>query len=142
MPKVCPSYSTADRELARELAAFLERGAAVEVLLEECEMPLIGDLIAKVEEGLAADVVLVLLSPEAVPPRWPLERWKSVFWDQAAEVGTVLATLLCRDTKFPDLLRRKNFFDVRHNRPAAFRAIKRWLMSLSPVACEAPFISA
>jgi len=142
MPKVFPCYCTPDRELVHELASFLERGAGVEVLLEEGEMPPGGDLIAKVEEGLSADVVLVLLSPEAVPPRWVLERWKSVFWEQAAEVGTTLATLLCRDSKFPDLLRRKNFFDLRQNRLAAFRAIKRWLMSLSPAPQKAPFAPA
>src|ERR1022692_3694754 len=142
MPKVFPCYSTPDRELVHELAAFLERGAGVEVLLEEGEMQPGGDLIAKVEEGLSADVVLVLLSPEAVPPRWVLERWKSVFWEQAAEVGTALATLLCRDAKFPDLLRRKNFFDLRHNRLTAFRAIKRWLISLSPLPQKAPFAPA
>src|SRR5580658_10161008 len=142
MPKVFPCYATSDRELVHELAAFLERGAGVEVLLEEGEMQPGGDLIAKVDEGLSADVVLVLLSPEAVPPRWPLERWKSVFWEQAAQAGTALATLLCRDSKFPDLLRRKNFFDLRQNRLAGFRAIKRWLMSLSPVPQQAPFAPA
>jgi hypothetical protein len=139
MLKVFPCYSTPDRELVHELAAFLERGAGVEVLSEEGEMQPSQDLIAKVEEGLSADVVLVLLSPEAVPARWVLERWKPVFWEQAAAVGTALATLLCRDAKFPDLLRRKNFFDLRQNRLAAFRAIKRWLMSLSPLPRKAPF---
>jgi hypothetical protein len=142
MPKVFPCYSAPDRELVHELAAFLERGAGVEVLLEEGEMQPGADLIAKVEEGLSADVVLVLLSPEAVPPRWILERWKSVFWEQAAAMGTALATLLCRDSKFPDLLRRKNFFDLRQNRLAAFRAIKRWLMGLSPLPQQAPFAPA
>ena len=140
MPKVFPCYSTSDRDLACELAAFLERGAGVEVLLEEGEMQPGEDLIAKVQEGLSADVVMVLLSPEAVPARWVLERWKSVFWEQAAEVGTALATLLCRDCKFPDLLRRKDFFDFRSNRLAAFRAAKRWLLRLGPASQEAPFV--
>jgi hypothetical protein len=142
MPKVFPCYSTSDKDLACQLAAFLERGVGVEVLLEEGDMSPGEDLIAKVQEGLSADAVLVLLSPESVPGRWVLERWKSVFWDQAAEVGTSLATLLCRDCKFPDLLRRKNFFDLRANRLAAFRSIKRWLLGLWPAAQEAPFIPA
>lgn len=142
MPKVFPCYAASDRELARDLAAFLERGTGVEVLLEEGEMPPGADLVAKVEEGLAADVVLVLLSAAAVPPRWILERWKSVFWEQAAEVGTEVATLLCGEAKFPDLLRRKNFFDLRHDRLPAFRAIKRWLMSLWPMPRKAPFVPA
>lgn len=139
MPKVFPCFAASDRGLARELAAFLERGCGVEMLLEEGEMQPGEDLVAKVEEGLAADVVLVLLSPDSVPARWVLERWKSVFWEQAAEVGTALATLFCRDSKFPDLLRRRNFFDLRQNRLAAFRGIKRWLMSLSPLPQKAPF---
>lgn len=142
MPKVFPCYSTTDRELVRELAAFLERGAGVEVLLEEGEMPPGGDLIAKVEEGLSNDVVLALISPESVPPRWVLERWKSAFWEQAAEVGTHVAILLCRDAKFPDLLRRKIFFDLRQSRLSGFRSIKRWLMSLSPLPQRAPFAPA
>lgn len=142
MSKVFPCYSAVDRELVRELAAFLERGTGVEVLLEEGEMPAGADLIAKVEEGLSADVTLVVLSPDAVPARWVLERWKSVFWEQAAEVGTHVGILLCRDAKFPDLLRRKHFFDLRQNRLGGFRAIKRWLMSLSPLPQKAPFIPA
>src|SRR5579871_6542429 len=139
MPKVFPCFSIADREPVRELAAFLERGCGVEVLLEEGEMPPGADLIAKVEEGLSADAVLVLLSPDSVPQRWPLERWKPVFLDQAAEMGTALANVLCRDARFPDLLRRQHFFDLRRNRLAAFRGVKRWLMSLSPPPRDAAF---
>jgi hypothetical protein len=142
MAKVFPCYSTADRQLAYDLAAFLERGSGAEVLLEEGEMQAGEDLVNKVEEGLAADVVLVLLSPDSVPARWILERWKSVFWEQAAEMATALATVLCRDSRFPDLLRRKNFFDLRQNQLAGFRRIKRWLISLAPPPQKAPFAPA
>jgi hypothetical protein len=140
--KVFPCYAPQDRELARQLATFLERGAGVEVLLEEGEMRPGQDLIAKVQEGLSADVALVLLSPRAVPGRWILERWRSVFWEQAAEVGTPVAALLCEDCKFPELLRRKIFFDLRDHRLDAFRAIKRWLLSLWPAPHQAPFVAA
>ena len=139
MFKVFPCYAPQDRELARQLATFLERGAGVEVLLEEGEMRPGQDLIAKVQEGLSADVALVLLSPRAVPGRWILERWRSVFWEQAAEVGTPVAALLCEDCKFPELLRRKIFFDLRDHRLEAFRSIKRWLLSLWPAPHPAPF---
>ena len=142
MPKVFPCYSPADRDLVRELSAFLERGAGVEVLVEEGEIEPGQDVISKAEQALSADVALVLISPESVPARWVLERWKSVLWEQAAELGTPLATLLCRDAKFPDLLRRKNFFDLRQNRLSAFRAIKRWLMSLAPIPRQTPFVPA
>jgi hypothetical protein len=142
VPKVFPCYSPPDRELAQQLAVFLERAAGVEVLLEEGEMQNGQDLIAKVQEALSADVALVLLSPRAVPGRWILERWRSVFWEQAAEVGTPVAALLCEDCKFPELLRRKIFFDLRGHRLEAFRAIKRWLLSLWPAPHAAPFVAA
>jgi len=142
MPKVFPCYASPDRALAGELASFLERGCGCEILLEEGGMAPGEDLFAKIEEGLSADVVLVMLSPDAAPPRWILDQWKSVFWEQAAEVGTALATVLCRESKFPDLLRRKNFFDLRQNRLAGFRAIKRWLMGLSPPSQPEAFVPA
>jgi hypothetical protein len=142
MPKVFPCYSTADRDLARDLAAFLEQGTGAEVLLEEGEMQPGTDLIAKVQEGLAADAVFVLLSPDSVPARWILDRWQPVFWGQAAQLGTALATVLCRDCQFPDLLRRRKFFDARQHRLSVFRAAKRWLLRLWPVAQQAPFAPA
>jgi len=139
MPKVFPCFSPDQRELAAELAAFLERGAGLEVLLEEGEMTPGEDLVSKVEQGLSADAVLALVSPESVPGRWVLERWQSVFWRQAAEVGTAVAIVLCRDARFPDLLRRKNFFDLRDNRLGGFRRLKRWLMALWPLPERTPF---
>ncbi len=142
MLKIFPCHAASDRELAHELAAFLERGAGAEVMLEEGEMQPGEDLIGKAEEGLAADVVLVLVSPDSVPDRWVLERWKSVFWEEAGRMGTALATVLCRDARFPDLLRRRNFFDAREDRRAAMRGIKRWLMGLTPAAQTAPFAPA
>lgn len=141
MPKVFPCYAQADRELVRQLAAFLERGSGVELLLEEGEIRPGEDLIVKVQEGLSSDAVLVLLSPHAVPGRWILERWRSAFWEQAAEVGTPLAALLCEDCKFPELLRRKTFFDLRGPRLEGFRSIRRWLLSLWPAPAQAPFLA-
>ncbi|MFN7997814.1 MAG: TIR domain-containing protein [Bryobacteraceae bacterium] len=142
MPKVFPCYSPLDRELARDLAGFLERGAGVEVLLEEGEMQPGEDLIAKVGDALSADVALALLSPHSVPAKWVLERWQAAFWRHAEEVGTAVGTLLCADCRFPDLLRRKSFFDLRKDRRAGFRAVKRWLQNLFPAPQQAPFVPA
>jgi hypothetical protein len=94
------------------------------------------DLIAKVQEGLSADVALVLLSPRAVPGRWILERWRSVFWEQAAEVGTPVAALLCEDCKFPELLRRKIF--LRPARPSPGSLSFDQAMAAEPLAGAAP----
>jgi len=83
-------------------------------------------LIAKAEEGLCADVLLLLLSPESAPTRWVRERWEPVLFDQAAEGKVEVLTVLLRECSFPMLLRRRNFIDASKNRLTAHRLLKRW----------------
>jgi hypothetical protein len=40
--------------------------------------------------------------------------------------------LLVRDRKFPELIRRRNFFDLTQDRLAGQRALKRWLLERDP----------
>lgn len=83
-------------------------------------------LIAKAEEGLCADVLLLLLSPESTPTRWVRERWEPVLFDQATESKVEVVTVLLRECSFPTLLRRRNFIDASKNRLTAHRLLKRW----------------
>ena len=111
VPKVFPCYSPPDRKLVHELAALRAwrwRGSSAGGRRDAARR----GPHRQGAEGLSSDVVLVLLSPSAVPARWILDRWQSVFWTHAAEVGTPVAALLCETCKFPDLLRRKIFFDL------------------------------
>jgi hypothetical protein len=142
MLSVFLAHSKQDQPLAGELAEFLERGAGVRVFIEEGEIDPEATLLSKTQEGLMADVILVLLSPDSVPSRWAREEWGPVFWDQPKEQGVELATVLCRECRFPELLRKRRHFDLAHNRLEGFRAIKQWLLSLRPAAGEPAFVPA
>jgi hypothetical protein len=123
-------HAPSEAETAGELAAFLERGTGARTFVEEARIEAGQDLVARVNDGRMADVVLVMLSPDAVPQRWKLEEWQDAFWNKPEEEGVAVATVLVRGCRFPELLRRKNFFELGPRRLASFRAIKRWIIGL------------
>jgi hypothetical protein len=84
------------------------------------------DLIAKAEEGLVADVLVLLLSETSCPTRWPRERWEPILFDQTRHANVELVTVLLSGCPFPPLLRRRNFFDAATNPRTAMRLLKRW----------------
>ena len=136
------AYSKQDQPVACELAEFLQRGADVEVYLNEGEIGPGETLLSKAQEGLMADAMLVMLSPDSVPERWVREEWITAFWDQPQAARVSSATVLCRACRFPDLLSRKNFFDLTEDRLDAFRRIKQWLLRLGRVIEEPAFVPA
>jgi hypothetical protein len=136
------AHSKQDQPAACELAEFLQRGADVEVYLKEGEIGPGETLLSKAQEGLMADAMLVMLSPDSVPERWVREEWTSAFWDQPQAAGVLSATVLCRACRFPDLLSRKNFFDLTEDRLDAFRRIKQWLSRLGRAIEEPAFVPA
>ncbi|MEK7408376.1 MAG: toll/interleukin-1 receptor domain-containing protein [Acidobacteriota bacterium] len=133
-------HCAADKTLARDLAGFLERGTNASIYLEEGEIGPGESLLAKVQEGLMADRILVLLSPDSVPTRWRRDEWMPVFRDQPAEAGVQVASAVARDCHVPDLLRRGNFFDLTADPLKGFREIKSWLLSWQAPAGEPLFV--
>ncbi len=137
---VFPCHATADAAMARELADFLRAGAGVTVFLEEGRMAPDESLFAKVADGMMAEVLLVLLSPHSSPPRWVLDEWRPVFLEDPKEAGVALATVLVEECRFPELLRRKDFFSLAEDRLDGFRRIKRWLLELRGPVREPRFV--
>ena len=120
------AHARADQDLARQLAEFLEFGCDLTCYVED---GLIGegqDLISMAEEGLSADVLVLLLSPNSSPARWVRERWEPVLFDQARRGDVEVVTVLLQECSFPPLLRRRNFIDGTTNRLTARRLLKRW----------------
>lgn len=120
------AHARADRDFAKQVAEFLEFGCNLTCYVED---GLIGegqDLISKAEEGLSADVLVVLLSPASSPARWIRERWEPVLFDQAQRGNVEVVTVLLQECSFPPLLRRRNFIDATTNRLTARRLLKRW----------------
>jgi len=118
-PTLFPCYAAPDREFARRIAAFLERGADVRVFLEEGEMRPGEDLASKARDARTADTVLVLFSRASLPVRWRREEWQGPLVTEPAAEGVRIAFVRCDDCAPPKVL--APMFETRR-----LREIKRW----------------
>jgi hypothetical protein len=119
-------HARSDQDFANQLAEFLEFGCNLTCYVEDGLVDETQDLISKAEEGLSADVVVLLMSPASCPTRWVRERWEPILFDQARRGAVQVVTVLLEECSFPPLLRRRNFIDGTINRTTARRLLKRW----------------
>ncbi len=124
---VFPCYAAADRELARSLAEFLDRGADVRVFLDEGEMRPGEDLAGKARDARMADIAIVLFSRESMPSRWPRAQWEDALVKEPAAEGVRIAFVRCDDCLPPKVLAPQ--FTAKQ-----FRELKRWVRGHEPVA--------
>jgi hypothetical protein len=117
---VFPCYAPSDRELARSLAGFLERGADVQVFLEDGEMRPGETLVSKARDARTADLVIVLFSRTSMPSRWPRAQWEDPLVNEPAAEGVRIAFLRCDDCVPPKVLAPQ--FTAKQ-----FRELKRWI---------------
>jgi hypothetical protein len=122
---VFPCYAPADREAARRIAEFLERGVDVRVFLEEGEIRAGEDLIAKAREARMADIAVVLFSRESMPPRWSRAQWEGALVTEPAAEGVRMAFVRCDDCVPPKVLAPQ--FTLRQ-----IRQLKRWVRGHAP----------
>lgn len=94
---------------------------------EEGVIPPGQNLLAKAEEGLASDILVLLLSEASWLVRWPRERWEPILFEETRRAGVELVSVLLGDCPFPPLLRRRNFIDATSDRKNAMRLLKRWI---------------
>lgn len=120
-----PCYAAADREIAGHLAAYLDAGAGVRVLLDEGEMRPGEDLVQKAREGRMADIVLVLFSRNSLPSPWPRAKWEAALITEPAEENVRLGFVKCDDCVPPRVLTPQ--FDVAGLPVAMLRRLKRWV---------------
>jgi hypothetical protein len=128
LTSVFPAHAPSDSAFARQLGAFIESGCDAICFTADAAIKPRRDLLSTAEEGLSADVLILLLSAASSPRRWPREIWEPILFAQASETGTRVAILLLEDCVFPELFRRKlKFFDARADRLAALRRLRRWI---------------
>lgn len=132
------AHASPDHEFALELAEFLEAGCDVACYTDEGMLPAGGDLLNKAEEGLAADVLVLLLSEESWPARRLRQEWEPLLAEHAREAGAEVATFLLGDCPFPEVWRRRNFFDGSRDRRKAMRLVKRWFWQRRRASGAAP----
>lgn len=142
MVSVFLSHSSKDKPFVRDLADFLGDGGEIEVWLDEREIGYGENIAGKIQEGLDADVVLLILSPDSVESKWVKEEWTDAYWEQVNEQHQKMAGVVCRECRIPRLLRNKKHFDLTTNRPEGFRAIKTWLLGLRPSPAPAVHLPA
>jgi tetratricopeptide (TPR) repeat protein len=126
------SHSSKDKPFVRDLANALEAGGEIKVWLDEREIDYGQNIVLKIAEGLDADFVLLILSPDSVDSKWVKEEWTDAYWDQVENQSTKFAGVLYRDCRIPRLLRNKKYFDLRTNQQEGFRLVKTWLLGQRP----------
>jgi hypothetical protein len=126
-PTVFLCYSPADRDFARRIAEFLERGAAVRVFLEEGEILPGEDLISKARQGRMADTVIVIFSRDSWRSRLPRAQWEDALVNEPDAEGVRIAFVRCDDCNPPKVLTPQ--FDARQ-----FRQLKRWIRNTGQIA--------
>jgi hypothetical protein len=118
-------FAPADCDIALRIAAFVERGADVRILLEDGQMKYGEDLAEKARQAQASDMALVLFSRNSLPPRWPRAKWEDALVNEPAAVGMRIAFVKCDDCVPPRVL--APMFEAN-----ALRAIKRWTRGHMP----------
>jgi len=120
-----PCYAAADREIATQLAEFLEAGAGVRVLLAEGEIAAGEDLVAKAREARMADIALVLFSRQSLPSPWHRHKWEAALQSEPLAEGVRIAFLKCDDCSPPRVLAPQ--FDIAGWPLPILRRVKRWV---------------
>jgi TIR domain len=119
-------HAAADHQFAKQLAEFLESGCELTCFVDDGLVRKGSDLISKAEEGLCAEVLVLLLSPASCQAPWVRERWEPVLFGRAKQERVEVVTVLLNECTFPALLRRRNFIDATANWVLARRLLKRW----------------
>ena len=91
MVSVFLSHSSKDKPFVRDLADALEAGGEVKVWLDEREIDYGANIVLKIAEGLDADVVLLILSPDSVDSKWVKEEWTDAYWEHVNTQTTKLS---------------------------------------------------
>jgi hypothetical protein len=121
------AHAAADGEFVRGLSDFLEFGCDITCYTDAGLLSPGQDLIDKAEEGLASNVLALVLSPASCPVRWQRDRWEAVLRNEAQRSGVDVVSVLLADCPYPPLLRKQNFFDATTDRRNAMRRLKRWV---------------
>lgn len=123
------SHSTKDAAFVRKLAGELEANG-IKPWLCEGDVEYGDNFVAKIEEGLKCDLVLLVLSPDAVQSVWTRVEWTSALGREVAESRIRLGVLLLRECEVPELVRTKHQFDARQDRQEAIRDVVAWAVRM------------
>lgn len=131
--------SPADRPVAEAIAARLSHGAEATVTIDDGATE---SVASKWEGGLSSTAILLLLSPDSVPPRVSRDHWGDLLDHAAGNTQPPVATVLLKDCGYPRILDRKNFFRWNAGTPETLRDLERWVQQLHQLPAERTFTAA
>ncbi len=136
MHSVFLSHSSKDKLFVRELAEFLRREGGIKVWLDEGEIAPGQNIVGAIDQGLDADFLILILSPDSVESAWVRKEWSSALWKQTNNGTEGLLSVLYRDCQIPHLLGTTRHFDLRTNQPRGFREILTFLQTHRPAPVQ------
>jgi hypothetical protein len=110
-------FESHDAAFASECATYLQFQTSVFVQMAEAAAP--EDLLDLIDQCLASESVIVVLSPSAIPTLWPRTEWEQIFKDPESKI----AYIELQPCPFPQILKRRNFFQSKES-------LRRWLIKV------------
>lgn len=123
-------YSPADREVADRIQVRLIHGAEATVWLEPCGRGTGQTLAAAWDGGLSAAAIVLLLSPNSIPDRLPVEQWRPLLEHVDGNATPPVGVVLLEACPYPRLLERKRLFRWSGSGPGILRQIESWIVGL------------
>jgi len=92
--------------------------------LDEWEISAGQSIPSRISEGLdACDVVIVVLSPDAVESGWVEREWQAKYWDEVRQKEILVIPVLHRPCPIPTLLKAKKYADFTDDFAAGIREL-------------------
>ena len=121
------SHSTRDKDFALKLASGLTSDGFTPWLCEMSIAPA-ANWVQEIETGLrAADLVLLLWSPDAAQSAATHEEWTSAWAREITERRLRLGLVMVRQHALPELIRTKQYIDATQNEERGIGRVLQWL---------------
>ncbi len=137
MVEVLLCCAPADSAAAARIAARLERQAEVRVILDDSDEE---SVAAKAAAGLRdSSGVVMLLSPESVPPQAGRQFWGTVIDHVSGNGAPPAVSVLLRPCSYPRTLERGTFHRWEGEAREVLRALEAWALSLHALPSRRSF---
>ena len=121
------SYAPPDRGIAREIGEHL-REIGLRVWFDEWEIAFGDSLVEKINAGIqSSNLLLVLLSPEAVESQWVQREWTTALSREMDYRAINVIPAVVRDCEIPRLLADRQYLDLRGDLSAGIERLKQQL---------------
>ena len=119
------SYASADRPVAERISTQL-RESGFRVWFDKWEINFGDSITEKINEGIeSSDLILVLLSPEAIESKWVKDEWTQDLSNELDYRAINVVPAIVRDCEVPALLANRTSLDLRVDFDAGFERLKQ-----------------